>query len=688
MGRRNAKQIVDAVRDELLEIGIVLGHGTELDRGLLSELSRHFEMRDLWESSASGGLPPTDVGDRALSIPEFLRIAHDDAFALRRASDGLTASRPIAVDAIELTRRGSAALRAMVGSDGNTEVPKRLRVPASVVAWGVFELARSLVGYLANHFAPDVTLGRDAPDAWLSHAETSAARAATIAELALAHRVMERLRKRSDEIAVRDRASMFSQRVTAVFQAASVETPHDGLADYVRSRHWLEPLEIEAARTSIDAANQLPNEPAHAELAIASAMLNIIEGRPGDLATELRNAAEHLEGINRVGVLRSVIELVSEPEVRADVADTLLAETAPGTSAGAFTLRVQSLQQLLEATASIALVDPSRAAMLARRIADLPHTHTFGHHHVWLIPGRTPVALIEWQSTEPEAVPLPNLNDLGMMETLILRHAEEFQHDFDPGRLRQQLSRIIDPLRTALSAATDQVTFQAFGWLKHVPLASLTGRGSILAINPGVHLFAAGPSEHATDLRRKRLYIVDEELRDHHPRIADDAEVARFDSRQDGADAKEILQSAFATPDVSELVFFGHGHVDQFYVMLAGLIVGETHDGNGDLCPILVPSVVLANLDLRSVEMALVMACGAGQGNVFVEPSLSVGHAFRRAGARRVIAPQWPIVATDALAFTRRYLELIEQGRSYQEAWARVLAEDPARFMSIALLTS
>ena len=79
------------------------------------------------------------------------------------------------------------------------------------------------------------------------------------------------------------------------------------------------------------------------------------------------------------------------------------------------------------------------------------------------------------------------------------------------------------------------------------------------------------------------------------------------------------------------------------------------------------------------------MACGAGQGNVFLEPSLSVGHAFRLAGVKHVIAPQWPILAEHALDFTNRYLKLINSGTEYVEAWSTLLGQDPNRFISIAL---
>lgn len=685
MGRKRAKQIADEIREELRSVGIDLGRGTELKLALLSEMKHHFDRRELWESSGSRQLPPTEAGDRSITIAEFARLAHNSAFALRRASDGLVASRSIAVDAIELSRRGAAALRATVGAHGLRDVPKRLHLHALAIALGLFELARSLVGYLATHHAPDAAAGRDAPDAWLDETGTVDERATAVANVALAHRVMERLRQRSDEeFDLRDRALMFAQRIAAAFQAASCEVQVGEIADHVRSHRWLEPSEVEAAKACIEAANRLGRGATDGEFAIALSMIDLLDGRPTDLANELRSAAEQLHGINRVGVLRTLIGLQDSPEAQADIADALIEATLPGADADAWSLRVQALPQLLDATAATALVDASRGAVLARRVAVLPDDHVFVHHHVWLIPGRTPVALIEWQPSELETVSLPALNDLGVMEALIVRHAEEFELAFDLGRLRQQLSTMIDPLRTALSVASGPVTFYAFGWMKHIPLASLTGRGSVLAVDPGVYLFAAGPSARTASQGGKRLYLIDEDLSDAYPlRIADGAEVARFDSREDGTEAVQVLQSAFAMPGISELVFFGHGHVDQFYVVQAGLVVGATDDG-----PIHVPSVVLSNLDLRSVEMALVMACGAGQGNVFVEPSLSVGHAFRRAGARCVIAPQWPILATDALAFTRRFLDLIEQGLAYDEAWARVLAEDPGRFMSIAFLTA
>ena len=691
MGRRRARLIADEVSEELQALGIVLDHGVEATRALVVEMHRHLEMRELRESSSSQRLPTTDRGDRPITIAELVGLAHDNAFALRRASDGLVASRPIALDATKLSRRAAAALRILAGPDGKRDLPKRLHPPAVFIAMGVFELSRSLVGYLAAHHAPDVAAGRDAPDAWLDESGTSQERVAAIRDVALAHRVMERLRPRSaEDVALLNRALMFAQRIAAIVQAASADVPHTAIAGHVRSQQWLEPSEVEAARACINAATQRAPDANTAELSIALAMIDVLEGQATDLATALREAAEHLDGINQVGVLRTVIGLEDRPEARADAADALIAATMPGTGADALILRVQSLPQLLDATASTALADPRRAALLARRIAALPDLHDFTQHHVWLIPGRTPVALIEWQPTQLEVVPLPALNDLSVMETLIVRHAEEFAQAFDLGRLRQQLTAMIDPLRTALSTARAPVTFHAFGWLKHIPLAGLTGRGSILAIAPGLHLFAPGPSERAAsggrpaDRRQSRLYLIDDELSGRRPlTVPVGSEVARFDSRLDGNEAKQVVQSALARRDTSELIFFGHGHVDQFHLLHAGLVVGETGDA-----PLFVPSIVLARLDLRSIDMALVMACGAGQGNVFVEPSLSVGHAFRAAGARTVIAPQWPILAADGLAFTQRFLTLVDQGTEYGDAWARVLAQDPRRFMSVALLSS
>jgi len=616
VGRRRARQIEDDARDRLQRAGISLDRLSALSDGLTSEMLSHFGLRRDWEAGSLEGLPDTDVGDQILSIAELVGVAHTSAFLLRRTSDGLSSSRPLAIDALRIYRRCESALTAMAGLHGLNDVPKRLRDPVSAVALGLFELARSLVQYLVTQPAPDLAAGRDSVDGWLDVNQTSEERNAALAAVTLSHRVLERLRNRDADLGSRDSAAMFAQRIAAAFQSASCEVSQTDIGMYLRERHWLDPAEISTARSYFEEARHSANSPQDAELALAAAMINIAEDGTADLLDEFRAAAAAYGGLNRVGMLRTLVNFVEDPNELEVLAYDLLTATASGASCDAATLRVQALPQLLNALAAISLHDAAKAALLARRIAGLADSEVFTHDHLWIIPARTPVALIEWRASEPEVIALPDLNDPAVVGTLINEHAEDFERAFDVSRLRQRLTALIQPLRSVLADASAAMSFHGFGWTKHIPIAALTGRGSILAISPGMYVFAPGPPPE-TSLHSGRVLVVDRELYEDYPvQTTQGAQVVFFDSRDDGTDALATMRATLASGDLSELVFFGHGHVDQFNLLQTGLVIGIQAPASnaGDDSVLLIPSVAIAGLDLRAVRLALVMACGAGRG--------------------------------------------------------------------------
>ena len=394
-------------------------------------------------------------------------------------------------------------------------------------------------------------------------------------------------------------------------------------------------------------------------------------------------ATDGLKGRNLVSILRTVLQFVASSGETATFIDRILDEVDAGVAQrtpshqGRSTSAVYSFRLLLSPAH-----DPQRGCVIARRILSLSTETTFDSNHVWLIPGRVPVALIESIKGEPTAVELPLLANPELLEELVVKHAEEYEHTHDLGRLRQQLSSAIEPLRDCIWSLGSPVTIHAFGVLKHIPVAALTGHGSILASKldlqdprPRARAANATGLVGRTPVHHRRRAVASSPPPDVEA-IGDGAlQLQRPRHAWHSTCSKHLRRSGGASSN-----FFGHGHVDQFHVGHTGLVVEQAETGNG-----FIPSTDLADMDLRSIELAAVMSCGAGQGSVFLEPYLSTAHAFRLAGVTHVIAPQWPIHAQVALDFTNRLLKLIDDGVHYVDAWGIILAQDPNRYISIAL---
>ena len=682
MGRKQMRDRLETLGQALAAHGVLFPTPPASKGKLLSGLAEYLKIRDAWETGGTESLPSIDVEGTVLTLEQLAVVATQADFAVRRATDGLEASRPVAVDALRISELLAACLsdlRPNAPHDWET-TPRKLRLYADLLCGAQFELSRTLVDYLITHFAPNVEAGRDEPDAWLTLDETNEVRLGLLRRVVDTQRAMAHLGSTAPDLL----ADTYANRIIAIAQVGSLRDPNQSLADRVRELGWLLEHEAVEARALIGQQLSLKCDD-NGRFLIASAILESVEQGLGSPEVAFREASNlpGLRGRNLVGVLRTVLGFVSCPAEAVSLITRILDEAAEiGGSEGAG-LRTESLPQMLQACATYAASDPDSIRAVLRRIAFISADSEPRGEHLWLVPGSPAVAVLE-RPGSTEVIPLPGLSDITLFERLINEHAEEFEAIHSVDGLRRAMTQAIEPLRSPLCACHGPVTVHAFGHLKHIPLASLAGRGSILACAPGVRIFAPG-SEPIGPKAARRLWVVDDSLSQvTRLPITGNCHVAAFNSASAELDRRAI--DAFATlqaAEMNEFFYFGHGHVDQFRVELAGLVLHQSTHG-----PKIVPSIQVARFDLRHVELAVVLACGAGQGNVFVEPSLSIGHAFRVAGVQYVIAPQWPVKAQDALAFVERFLHHLGQGQDYVGAWSKVLAEDPNRYMSIAMLGS
>jgi hypothetical protein len=676
------KRIVAAAEARLASLRIVLRRSARPKSEYGSAFDDYRSLRASWERGEVDSLPNTDVESRELSIAEALRAALIAEFVLRRTIDGVAASRPVAVDALQLSTRISNALLALLGDQIDGNLPRKLQSPVYALAIASFDLSRCLVGYLVAHPAPDVTAGRMEPDAWLGIEETAAVRRQELDSVVRAHGIMVRFRRETPD-GWRDAANAFAQRIAAVVQTASIEVVEPDVPARVREIGWLNPDELAAAKSLLDRAIAESDRDRQGSCLIGRALLSWVEDgkRPGQ---SLLAASTHLDGRNRISILCTLVGFVDDPAELQTIILEILHSADTGVAAEWLSKRAEALPQVLSALTKIAARSPERVPALARRVAGWPVDLRLDRDLLWLIPGFPSVGVLETADGHVTSTDLPDLYVTGLIDRLSNDHAEEFEADVDLGTLRQDLTRAMRPLRDQLASATNTVSYYAFGQLKHVPLGALTGRGAILAVRPGVRMFAPVPPQPTPpgNAVNERLYCLDRAL----PQVSrlyrsDRTRILDFDSRAKDTSSAEAAVTAATSSHAREILFFCHGHVDQFSVYNAGLIAATSDHG----IP-LVSSGSLAKCDLRTTDLAVVLACGAGQGNVFVEPSLSVGYAVRLAGAKVVIAPQWPILAVAALEFTNRFFALVDTGVEYSNAFAHVLAEDPNRFISLAYL--
>jgi CHAT domain-containing protein len=164
-------------------------------------------------------------------------------------------------------------------------------------------------------------------------------------------------------------------------------------------------------------------------------------------------------------------------------------------------------------------------------------------------------------------------------------------------------------------------------------------------------------------------------------------EVRKFDSQTGHGEADTRAKADFLFEGLElfdELVYFGHGYVDQFAHERAGLTLSIDPQ---EKCTFL-PCNAIANFDLSRMTLAVVMACGAGQGNVFVESAPSMAGAFSMAGVQSVVAPLWPIGRKVGSSYVTEFVKQLDRSASSGSAraiWNTVLEKDPNGFFSVGL---
>lgn len=650
-------------------------------------------LRLAWEAGDTSGWPSTLVPPEPLSVEEFGALADVVTFALRRATDGARASRSVAIGALALLdrmERASLALDALA----TLENPRGRAAAAMQLDVARIHVLCAILPYIQTHLAPDVAAADD-PDAWLSLEQTSIVRHDLLRRLGTAHARVDAHLMDLETAGAFDsrelRLELLAGRLRAETAVVSVEMPYG--EPRIVLAGMLSDDELSAAAADITAClTSMANDRSHPSM--KSLALGLLAARYllrddlAQLSEQSANLANTLDFplFDRINLLLTALSLGgssdSEQVLGLLLSILRLVEESPRGERVRLNAHVSSpLAMALSTQAKSRPVEVSRLAGLLSGFGDDRARWCMDHPHVWLLPGEVSTALIDSYS-ETHVVPLNDLDVDYLLHHVLANHAEEFD-EFRPfDELRRRLSNQLRPLTRHLAALDGPITLHAFGFLKHVPFASLTGDGAILAVKPGVRIMArrkkAGDIEPSVTVPPQRLFVLDDDLAESRRVPTGDAVVTRFNSSLPGD--LTAAQAAFhrLMSGASEVFYFGHGHVDQFHHEHSGLVVDQTTVR-------LVPALSIAAQDWHGTSLAVVMACGAGQGNVFTELGVSVADGFCLAGVRRVIAPTWPIGAVDASRFLDRLLALLESGVDPEVAWARVLAEDPNRYCSMAI---
>jgi hypothetical protein len=645
-------------------------------------------IRASWAAGEADRWPETAVPEEPLCLAEVWALVNAVSFALRRATDGYMASRPIAVDALRLFNRivtGAATAREVYALQPEGE----LGLAVLDLAYLTFHLARPLLLYLAGHRAPDIE--QMEPDAWVTADETSAIRLRIFAAFIEAHELLETNLTSPSTTGpapkvLKGRAELAAHRVMALSNVATVELgsvrppadfpgmlDHDGLqsfvsllSDYLKNPDPADPSSTAVCVMALGIVQHLWNgedtEFAEVMTALSGDSLPL-----NDRAMALVGAmALNVESQSTVKIMATLLELIDAqpPEVQVQ-------------------LRAHTTQPCCSALARIAHDDPEMASRLAGLLSGFDSDRSrwnSAHTHVWLIPGSPSIGLID-QSAGIEVIRLPGLLESPALAELVDHHAEEYDMTWPVQEVRKSLTAYLRPLSRRLAELGERATYYSFGHLQHLPLPALTSKDAILAVRPCLYRLArrrplTGPAENKRD---DRVIVVDQDLSQFKGVPTGPFQVWKFDS---SAPDNDGVPEAFEQLRLGahQIVFFGHGYVDQFQVEKIGLVTRREADR-----PVFVPSSVFADADLGSTELAVILSCGAGQGNVFVEPCLSVADAFTLAGAEFVISPIWPIDAGHAAEFLTRFMNRIAEGEAIVSAWSAILAEDPNRFCSIML---
>jgi CHAT domain-containing protein len=686
MGRRRTTERLEAIATELEIFCIIYPPPQEQAQLLVKEMAELLEARNAWDAGRLAALPSVDIANQWLTLERLSVAANVADFVLRRTADGVRPSRPATVDTIRISDRLAGCLDVVRGAAGDwARVPAKLRRPAHALAWAQFELCRTLLGHLVLHPAPNMAVDRDSTDGWLDQEGRFEMRELMLQRVTTAYRAAANMPPLlRGATAEENLATMTGNFIIAHLQVASVLPGVTDAAAHVRQSDWMTTAEIAVARSTLESAVLNETHPSYSQYLLAHANLDLIEGKTDSTLSALRQAAQsvHVTGRDRIGLLQTLLARSQQNEDRVALITEVLDECDRAPAAvDVAAQRAGSMMQLLSEIGRVAIDSPGDAPPLLRRVAAIPTQFDFQRTHLWMVPGATCVAVLVDSDGSTEVTQLPGLSDDRLLARISDDHAEEFESVNSVDGLRKDLTSALEPLRSRLASRSDAVTMHAFAFLKHVPLAALTGRGSLLAQKPGVMILAPAP-DPAECRESGTFWLVDEDFSQTPSLpVRQTDEVARYHSTNDPDDQRwRHAFSALSRTDRRRVVVFSHGHVDQFRVEHTGIVVQRADAG-----PLIVPALQIAQFDLRHVELAVILACGAGQGNVFVEPSLSLGHAFRFAGVHEVIAPTWPVEAAIAAAFLDRFLLHANAGVHSPDAWARVLAEDPNRFVSFDL---
>lgn len=683
MGRRRAKEVVADVTTALREAeGVILQAPAGFRADSDADLATYFNTRSEWENGELKTLPSIDLGDAPVSVTKLASTGLLAGFVVRRAADGVTASRRVVFDAMRLSDRLASCLRVIeLTAPHWSALASRLVGPTNLMVFALSEVNRALLSYLLLRPAPDISQGRESPDAWLGLAETAEYRRTCLRRVVAAHRAFVRLPAYGPQSDFEEQEALsYADRILAHAGAGTTNGTREQLVDLVLETDWLDEEELHRARQLL--AGRTTTD---VRCLLAWSILSVVEDGE-TIGTEVFERALALPNStprNRVTTLFNLLQFATTWEGVQEAILRIVQEISAVDGREREVLQTQALPIMLASVAALAEENPVAASNVLRVLAQVPAGLDFGRDHLWLVPGPPTIAVLERREEQRvEVFRLPGLDKAALLERLVLEHAEEFSDNFSTDGLRKDLTAAIEPLRTPLANRSGPVSVHPFGSLKHVPISSLTGREALLASRPGVFLHALGRPPTAGG-QIGRFWLFDESIAQSKklPRNETD-ESFGFDSTTDELDpGSEEAFLALQSTKMTQIVCFTHGHVDQFERLHVGIVINQSDEGSR-----FVPSIQIGQFDLRHVELAVVLACGAGQGSVFCEPSLSLGHAFRAAGVQTVIAPQWPIIAEDALGFLRRFLGRVDEGDPYQLAWSEVLSEEPNKYMSVAFL--
>ncbi len=691
MGRKQLRRIESEAERALQEIGLRFPGSPTRDHARGTELSRQLEeVRAAWLGGDGSIWPDTSWPAAPLSIPELFAYCATVDFALRRATDGVRPSRPIAVDALRLSERLETMDRSLRAHLVRVTTSK-WRKAAADIAMLRFHLCRSIILHLQTHECPDLNAADD-PNSWLDPVSSDDVRLSMIDRLASAHDALEAwFLATGDQEKFRDqRAELFAYRVMA---HSTLDSRTD--ADTRQRTGFTEELVVQARdliRTFLASVRGQGEHDARVPCLLAEAILSVQwEGDWSGFACRLRELANDrvLQPYERINLLRSALPTGDQdPEGTMDTIDQILdvADAQPPTLRGQL---LASITPFLVATLTgVCRSEPQRASSISGRLGGFgaDRSRWSSRPHVWLLSGREAIALID-RSDSVEVFGLPTLGERGTLEKLVNLHAEEHEQIHDLGRLRKQLTEQMRPLTARLSEFDVPVTIFGFGHLKYLPLGALTGSGAILATTPGVRGLARRQDWEvpSPECEIQRRLVIDDALVQSRSIPTAQGAVIHFNSAAPFVSEEEAVRPMESLIEPArEIVFFGHGFVDQFRSAHFGLVTRHDFVRGGAY---FVPATFLSSGDLRCTTFALIMACGSGQGGVFSNTEISVADAFCIAGCQLVIAPLWPIEATVAADFTRKFLAGIDNGARAEDMWSQLLSQEPNRFCSIALFS-